>query len=190
MSRHQDYNAHAPLPQGNVFARGINGGAGNAAPVNPGNPSGGINVGYLNGDPMEGGANAFPGSAFSPGSSGHERTERVRIRLLDLVFENWVPFTAWLMSRFIGPRAPAQPWESPVDLWPAGEVITRYGTFPSGSRPFPYPYMIGAVSGFMPMLDQYSMAMAWAKNPSGPGVLTPVPIPWDAQYPQLPKVTG
>jgi hypothetical protein len=191
VSDHQSYNAHAPRPAGNEDWRGINGGVGNRASVNPGTLDG-INVGYLNGEPRQGGVNPFPGSAFVPGSSGHERTERVRIRpgLLDLIFENWLPFTAWLTSRFIGPRAPAQPWQSPVDLWPAGEVITRAGPFPSGSRPFPYPYMIGSVSGFMPMLDQYSMAWAYGKTPSGPGVLTPVPIPWDAQYPNLPKVSG
>jgi hypothetical protein len=42
----------------------------------------------------------------------------------------------------------------------------------------------------MPMLDQYSLAWAWGKNPSGPGVLTPIPLAWQASYPSLRKVTG
>jgi hypothetical protein len=191
MSAHQNYNAHAPRARGNSYGRGINGGVGNRADIWPGNPFQGTNLGYLNGQPAMGGGAVAPGSSTMPGSSGHNRTERVRIRtLLDLVYENWIPFTTWLTSRFIGPQQPANPWESPVSFHGAGEVITRMGPYPSGERPFPYPYMIGAVSGFMPMLDQWSMAWAWGKTPSGPGVLTPVPIPWDAQYPQLPKVSG
>lgn len=170
MSRHQDYNANAPRADVQGGARSIVGGPGAAT---------------------WDAATQSPGDSFAPGSSGEQRTEVVRIRtLLDLVYENWIPFTAWITSRFIRPQAPQNAWESPVSFYGAGESITRYGTFPSDIRPFPYPYMIGAVSGFMPMLDQYSMQWAWAKNPSGPGVLTPVPIPWDAQYPMLPKVTG
>lgn len=170
MSTHQAYNAHAPLPAGRADSRAIVGGVGYDLPD------------Y---------ASQSVGSSFAPGSSGNQNVERVRIRtILDIVYENWVPFTSWLMSRFIGPQTPRNAWESPVSFYGAGESITRFGSFPSAQRPFPYPYMVGAVSGFMPMLDQYSMQWAWARNPSGPGVLTPVPIPWDAQYPQLPKVTG
>jgi hypothetical protein len=191
MAGHHDYNAHAPLPIGYIDSRGVDGGAGAWPVVNEGT-LGSVNVGYLNGDPRQGGGSSRVGSSFTPASSGEQPTERVRIRpgLLDLIFENWMPFTAWLTSRFIKPQPPENPWESPISFYGAGENITRMGPFPSGSRPFPYPYMVGAISGFMPMLDQYSMAWAWGKTPSGPGVLTPVPIPWDAQYPSLPKVTG
>jgi hypothetical protein len=143
------------------------------------------------------------GSPTAPGSSQHgpafpagrQQTRtgngmiRVREMLAAYVFENWVPFTTAIRNRFQGPRAATQPWESPFDLSPS-ERITRFGTFPSGERPFPYPYEIGAVSGFMPMLDQYSMAWAIAKTPSGPGVLTPIPVPWDILYPSLAKVQG
>lgn len=129
------------------------------------------------------------GSPTIPGSSVYPATERVRVSLLDLVWENWLPFTWTIVSRFIKPRPPTEPWQSPFDV-DGSERITREGSFPSSSRPFPYPYMIGAVSGNMPMLDQWSMAWAWGKTPSGPGVLTPTPVPWDASYPNLPKVTG
>lgn len=103
--------------------------------------------------------------------------------------ENWLPFTWAIVNRFITPRPPTAPWQSPLDV-DASERIQRWGTFPSSARPFPYPYEIGAVSGLLPMLDQYSMAWAWARNPSGPGVMTPVPVPFQASYPNLQKVTG
>ena len=105
-----------------------------------------------------------------------------------LQFENWLPFTASIVSRFIGPRRPTAAWQSPYGF--PGEDITRFGPMPSSDRPFPYPYEIGAVTGFMPMLDQYSMQWAWARNPSGPGVLTPIPIAWQASYPDWQKVSG
>lgn len=117
------------------------------------------------------------------------RMQKVREGIFGMVLEAWLPFTSAIYSRFLGPRPITQPFESPVDVG-IGETITRYGSMPSGSRPFPYPYMIGAVSNFMPMMDQYSMAWAWGKTPSGPGVLTPIPIPWQVTYPTLSKVTG
>lgn len=114
---------------------------------------------------------------------------KVREGVFGLVMENWLPFTTWLTNRFIGPP-PARPaWQSQVWMGD-GEDITRFGDNPSRDRAFPYPYEIGAVSGFMPMLDQYSMAWAWGKTPSGPGVLTPVSIPDQASYPNWQKVTG
>jgi len=141
------------------------------------------------GSEIPGYATQWPGQSFGPGSAGSQPNERTRMSLLDLVYENWLPFTAWITSRFIRPRVPTAPWQSPFDL-DNSERITRFGSFPSSERPFPYPYMIGAVSGFMPMLDQYSMQWAWGKTPSGPGVATPIPVPWMITYPDLMKVTG
>lgn len=139
------------------------------------------------------GKSAVPATSqqgVGPGPRYTQNSEvRARRGAFGAVLENWLPFSAWIMDRFIGPRPQAQSWMSPYDLG-QGPAIQRQGTFPSASRPFPYPYEIGAVSGFMPMLDQYSMAWAWAKTPSGPGVLTPIPLPWQASYPNLQKVTG
>lgn len=150
----------------------------------------GMSVGGRGNDPI-GAVDPRPGAPTLPGSSGAPFGERANplAGLLGFVQANWVPFTSRMLSRFIAPRPPAQPWESPYDV-SAGEAVTRFGDFPSSDRPFPYPWMTGTVGGFMPMLDQYSRAFAWAKTPSGPGVLTPVPIPWDAQYPNNPKVSG
>jgi hypothetical protein len=131
------------------------------------------------------------GSAGMPGSSGASPPGAVPpLRaLFGMIYENWLPFTAFIASRFLGPRAPTTDWDSPFDV-SRGESAQRFGDNPSAGRAFPYPWMTGTVSGFMPMLDQYSAQWAWGKTPSGPGVLTPVPVPWDAQYPQLPKVSG
>lgn len=134
-------------------------------------------------------ASSMVGGSFAPGSAAAQPNERVRVSLLDLVYENWIPFTAWITARFIGPRKPTASFQSPFDL-DSGERITRQGPFPSNERPFPYPYMIGAVSNFMPMQDQYSLDWAWGKNPFGPGVNTPVSIPWAITYPTLAKVSG
>lgn len=117
------------------------------------------------------------------------RMTKVRETLHGFIQETWVPFTAAVRSRFLAPRARTAPWQSPDDL-DAGERITRGGSFPVAERPFPWPYQIGAVSAFLPMQDQYSMAWAYGRNPSGPGVLTPTPIPWDTTYPNATKVTG
>jgi hypothetical protein len=138
------------------------------------------------------------GEAFSPGENtvpsvgGIYRGTGTGFSVAGLIgqmIERWMPFTESIVSRFLGPRAPTAPFDSPFDM-ARGESEQRPGTFPSGQRPFPYPYEIGAVSGFCPMLDQYSIAWAWAKQPSGPGVLTPIPIPWQTTYPNLQKVTG
>lgn len=115
--------------------------------------------------------------------------QKVREGVRGFVQEGWVPFTSAIYSRFIGPRPAAAGWQSAMDL-DSGLRITRFGSYPSSERPFPYPYEIGAVSGFMPMLDQYSIQWAWARPPSGPGVLTPIPAAWQITYPQLQKVTG
>jgi len=166
---HHDYNGNAFLGPARIHGRGIVGGAPDHRPD------------Y---------ATQLPGAPSLPGSTGALPTERVRIRdLAGLVFENWLPFTWQLIQRVIAPRPPTYPWESPFDL-DAGERITRFGTFPSSERPFPYPWMVGAVAGNCPLLDQYSLAWAWGKTPSGPGVLTPIPVPWDTTYPTLTKVTG
>lgn len=78
------------------------------------------------------------------------------------------------------------PWQ-PGDL-DGGERITRPRASPNGV--FPYPYVIGCVSGFMGMQDELSEQYAWAKNPYGPGVQTPTPQPIQITFPGLPKVTG
>lgn len=139
------------------------------------------------------GHSAVPGTSQAGDGSTRRYTERDEVKTREGVFgailENWLPFSAWIYDRFIGPRRPIAPWQSPYDLG-QGDAIQRQGPFPSGQRPFPYPYEIGAVSGFMPMLDAYSMSWSWGKTPSGPGVLTPIPIPWQASYPNLQKVTG
>lgn len=127
---------------------------------------------------------------IGPGPRFTDREEVVaRPGVFGAVMNRWMPFTEWVTQRFIGPRKATAAWQSPYDVG-EGETIQRQGPFPSAERPFPYPYEIGAVSGFMPMLDQYSMAWAWGKTPSGPGVLTPIPIAWQASYPNLQKVTG
>jgi hypothetical protein len=107
-----------------------------------------------------------------------------------LVVENWLAFVWQIMgARALVPRKPVKPFESPFDV-DAGERITRFGDFPSSERPYPHPYMIGAVSGLLPLQDQYSRAWAFGRTPSGPGVGTPIPVPFDAQYPTLPKRAG
>jgi hypothetical protein len=168
MAPDMDHNYPCYLPPANIKGRPIDGGPGAHRPD------------Y---------ATQSPGAPLLPGNSGPQPTERVRVRFLDLVYETWLPFTAGIIARFIGPRRPTANWQSPFDL-DAGERITRFGSFPSGERPFPYPYMIGAIAGFMPMLDQFSLSTAWGKTPSGPGVNTPIPIPWATTYPDLMKVTG
>lgn len=143
------------------------------------------------------GSPGIPGNSYAAGNIGvgvasmptGSATERVRGWLFRNVFETWMPFTAAIVSRFMPPRAPTRPFESLFDL-DAGERETRQGPFPLPDRPFPYPYAIGSVGGFMPMLDAFSLAWAWGKTPSGPSIGTPVPIPWDAQYPTMPKVSG
>ena len=134
------------------------------------------------------------GSPMVPYSTGHKlHPQRVRGFIAAMVekimAENWLPFTWPLMGRYITPRAPTASWQSPFDL-DASERITRFGSWPSSQREFPYPWTTGAVDGFMPMLDAYSMAFAWAETPFGPGVLTPVPQPWAITYPGLQKQTG
>lgn len=146
-------------------------------------------------------ASEWVGNAFAPGwgqqpdprgmSERHTRTRMLKVResLYGFVQDVWVPWTTVVWNRYIGPRAPTHDWESPYDLV-AAERITRFGDFPSGARLFPYPYEIGAVSGMMPMLDQYSMSWGYARNSFGPGVMTPIPIPWAVAYPDFQKTTG
>jgi hypothetical protein len=156
------------LPPAYIHGRGIVGGPGAYAPD---------------------GATKFVGGSNSPGNVREPAPQRVRTGLLNLVLENWLPFTAAFVGRFLGPRAPTAAWQSPFDL-DAGERITRYGTFPSADRPFPYPMMIGAVDGNAPLLDQYSLAWSYGKTPSGPSIGTPVSVPFQASYPDWTKVTG
>lgn len=96
--------------------------------------------------------------------------------------ENWLP---WLRrgNPFIPRSGPWQPGD-----YDGGERITRERVAFNGV--FPYPWMTGTVSGFMPMLDNYSMAWAYARPAFGPGVQTPIPVPFDQQFPQLTKVSG
>lgn len=129
------------------------------------------------------------GASFQPGSAARQTNERVRVTILDLVYETWLPFTEWITSRFIQPRQSAQSFLSPFDL-DGSERITRFGSFPVSERAFPWPYQIGSVAGSMPMLDQESMQWAWGKTPSGPGVATPVSVPGAVMYPDWAKVTG
>lgn len=78
------------------------------------------------------------------------------------------------------------PWQ-PGD-YDGGERITRPRVADNGI--YPYPYIIGCVSGFMPMQDTLSEAWAWGKPGFGPGYQTPVSQPIQQQFPTLPKVTG
>lgn len=102
------------------------------------------------------------------------------------VLENWMTaLTAF--GRTMAPRA-AAPGFLAGDY--TAQDYNRTGPFPSALRPFPYPYVIGAVAGFMPLQDLFSLQTAWGKTPFGPGVNTPIPAAWQISYPQLPKVTG
>lgn len=162
-------NYPAYLPPGRITGRPIVGGPGAEIP------------GY---------ASQAVGSPTIPGSSTQQPTERVRVvDIIRVVFENWLPFTASIFSgRYIPPRKPTYAWESPFGF--TGEQNQRWGDFPSSIRPFPQPPLYGAVSGFMPMQDQYSLDWAYGKTPSGPGVATPIPLAWQISYPTLQKVTG
>ena len=104
----------------------------------------------------------------------------------------WEPFTSLLAdigARFIRPRPPGDVWQSPYDL-DGGERIKRFGDYPAGARPFPYPWAVGCVSGFMPMQDEYSFVFSQARPAWGPGVMTPISVPADVYFPSLPKATG
>lgn len=105
-----------------------------------------------------------------------------------LIFENWRSF--WGRA---GALITGQPWvprEGPYQPgdYDGGERITRPRATPNGR--FPYPYIIGSVSGFMPMQDTLSESFAWAKNAFGPGISTPTPQPIQVTFPGLPKKTG
>lgn len=96
-------------------------------------------------------------------------------------YNNWLP----------GPRngQPFIPRSGPynnMDL----DGSTRITREKTGRDFFPYPWITGTVSGFMPMQDNLSLSWAWGKNAFGPGVNTPVSRPFDAQFPSLPKVSG
>lgn len=136
-------------------------------------------------------ATQFPGVPGIPAWPAKRRDPRARggWQTLAHIVETWRPFTASIVNRFIGPRRPATSFASPYDV-ATGEDETRFGGWPSAQRPFPAPYRVGAVSGFMPMLDQWSMAFAWAATPSGPSIGTPPIIPFQQVYPDLPKQTG
>jgi len=150
------------------------------------------------GRPVNGGVGSFApdyasqivGSPTMPYGSGSQPIERTRTRAFySLIFENWLPFTWRIVSRFIGPRAPTQAWQSPYDV-DASERITRFGGWPQADHIYPYPYVIGAVSGFCALQDEASLTWSWGKTPNGPSVGTPIPIAWQTSYPNLPKVTG
>ncbi len=136
-------------------------------------------------------ASQWPGEPGLPSAPDKRRDPRVRggWHSLAQMVETWRPFTWNIVSRFIGPRQPTANFQSPYDV-STGEDITRFGPWPSSARPFPWPYEIGCVSGFMPMLDQYSLSFAWGPTPSGPSIGTPPIIPFQQAYPDLPKVTG
>ncbi len=114
---------------------------------------------------------------------------RVQEFITNWQFSNWLPFTWPTMARFTPPAPRATAFESPYDL-DAGEHITRFGTFPSAERPFPYPWMCGAVSGFAPLMDDYSRSFSWSKQAFGPSVGTMMTVPWQITYPELQKQTG
>lgn len=103
--------------------------------------------------------------------------------------ESWAPWTSAIWNRWLPPRPPRRPWESPLEFDTA-EKITRQGTFPSHIRPFPYPPSIGAISGFWELQDVYSRAWAYARNAYGPGTDGVLQRPPQITYPTLQKRTG
>lgn len=93
--------------------------------------------------------------------------------------QNWLPWPNRGRITIL-PRTASYP-ASPYDL-DAGERIDRRGAFPSVTRPFPYPPMIGCYSGFMPQMDGFQAAISWGKTPSGPSVGGNLTLPMDLQY--------
>jgi hypothetical protein len=132
------------------------------------------------------------GRASGVGNLTQTNTAGLMTRVQEFIenwsLSNWLPFTWGSMARFVPPRAPTVPFGSPYDLTVAG--ITRFGSFPSSERPFPYPWMTGAVSGFCPLMDDYSRDFSWSKQAFGPSVGTPMQIPWQITYPTMQKQTG
>jgi hypothetical protein len=97
-------------------------------------------------------------------------------------YENWQPW-----NRQGQPWVPRVGPYNSMDLDGAERTVKTW----SGNRGvFPYPYIVGNVSGFLPMLDVFSRAFAFGKPPSGPGSGgTPIPAPFDQQFWTMPKVT-
>lgn len=136
------------------------------------------------------------GSARASGVGNNTQTvtatmmARVGEMLRGFAQGSWVPWTSRDQgSRFLPPEPRLLAFESPYDL-DAGERITRFGSFPAIDRPFPFPWMTGAVSGFLPLQDVYSRQWSWGKQAFGPSEGTPMQVPWQITYPGLQKVTG
>lgn len=72
----------------------------------------------------------------------------------------------------------------PLDL-DAGERFTRFSqTFSE----FPYPSIIGCVSGFLPQQDIFLKNKRLGQYPSGPNITTvPVNLQWQTVFPTLAK---
>lgn len=102
--------------------------------------------------------------------------------------QNWTTPLALVQTRPVFTPRPGSDYQSP-DL-NGSLAYTRQPQVPSNTFPRPWPYIIGAVAGFMPMMDALSQSFMIGKTPSGPNVLTPPSMPPQAQFPQLPKVTG
>lgn len=105
-------------------------------------------------------------------------------RLYNLMSNEVIPWTGRIMSQptFI-PRA--GPWDA-LDL-DGSERITRPQT---GWPLMPWPYITGAVVGFMPMQDAFLLRNQIAAIPFGPGVLTPVSTPASETDSRFTKVTA
>lgn len=75
--------------------------------------------------------------------------------------------------------------QTPYDL-DAGERITRGAT---GVDTWPYPPIIGAISGFMPQQDMTIYRGMFKRLPTGPGVTTvPLNFAWQITVPGLTKM--
>jgi hypothetical protein len=97
---------------------------------------------------------------------------------------------ATMLGDWFTPRKPSSARGIPFDA--TGQSYDRHGTFPVETRPFPYPWTTGAVSGFMPMMDQFSMSYSYARPGYGPGyggTATPSGLN-QITYPMLAKVSG
>lgn len=66
----------------------------------------------------------------------------------------------------------------------------RYARPKTGYDYFPYPPLIGMVSGFMALQDNFVYAQAYGKKASGPGsVSVPVNLQWQVTLPGLAKTS-
>lgn len=87
-----------------------------------------------------------------------------------------------LAGYFVTPRKDANGY--PFDL-DASERWTRPHT---GIDFYPYPYLIGCLSGFMPQYNRTNPSIGYAKSPFGPNITQlPVNLQWQITVPGLSK---